>query len=47
MTTRLRAHVPALVFATAGVWAMSFIALYGFGWNDYSVEVAPAYGALT
>ena len=26
---------------------MSFVALYGFGWNDYSVEVAPAYGALT
>jgi hypothetical protein len=47
MTTRLRAHVPALLFATAGVWAMAFIALYGFGWNDYSVEVAPAYGALT
>ncbi len=47
MTTRLRDHAPALLFATAGVWAMSFIALYGFGWNDYSVEVAPAYGALT
>ena len=26
---------------------MSFAALYGFGWNDYSVEVTPAYGALT
>jgi hypothetical protein len=47
MTTRVRDHAPALLFATAGVWAMSFIALYGFGWNDYSVEVAPAYGALT
>ena len=47
MTTRLRDHAPALLFATAGVWAMSFIALYGPGWNDYSVEVAPAYGALT
>ena len=47
MTTRMRAYVPALLFATAGVWAMSFVALYGFGWNDYSVEVAPAYGALT
>ena len=47
MTTRLRDHAPALLFATAGVWAMSFVALYGFGWNDYSVEVAPAYGALT
>ena len=43
MTTRLRDHAPALLFATAGVWAMSFIALYGPGWNDYSVEVAPAY----
>ena len=47
MTTRARDHAPALLFATAGVWAMSFLALYGFGWNDYSVEVAPAYGALT
>jgi hypothetical protein len=47
VTRRLRDHGPALVFATAGVWAMSFLALYGFGWNDYETEVAPAYGALT
>ena len=47
MTRRLRDHGPALVFATAGVWAMSFVALYGFGWNDYETEVAPAYAALT
>ena len=26
---------------------MSFLALYGFGWNDYATEVAPAYAALT
>ena len=47
MTRRLRDHGPALVFATVGVWAMAFLALYGFGWNDYESEVAPAYAALT
>jgi hypothetical protein len=26
---------------------MTFLALYGFGWNDYQVEVTPAYDALT
>jgi hypothetical protein len=25
---------------------MSYLALYGFGWNDYDVEVKPAYDAL-
>jgi len=25
---------------------MSFLTLYGFGWNDYAVESAPAYAAL-
>ena len=35
-----------LAFAAAAVWAMSFLTLYGFGWNDYAVEVAPAYSAL-
>lgn len=47
MTRRLRDHGPVLVFAAAGVWAMSFLALYGFGWNDYETEVTPAYDALT
>jgi hypothetical protein len=47
VTRRLRDHGPALVFAAAGVWAMSFLALYGFGWNDYETEVTPAYAALT
>ncbi len=47
MTRRLRDHGPTLAFAAFGVWAMSFVALYGFGWNDYSSEVAPAYAALT
>jgi hypothetical protein len=41
-----RDHVPAFAFAALGVWAMSFLTLYGFGWNDYSSEVAPAYDAL-
>ena len=46
--TRLRArdNGTALAFAALGVWAMSFLALYGFGWNDYSTEVRPAYDAL-
>jgi hypothetical protein len=44
---RLRDHGPALVVAAAGVWMMSYLALYGFGWNDYANEVAPAYDALT
>ena len=43
---RLRDHGTALAFAALGVWAMSFVALYGFGWNDYSTEVRPAYDAL-
>ena len=47
MTTRPRDLVPALLFAAVGVWAMAYATLYGFGWNDYSVEVAPAYGALS
>ena len=47
VTTRLREHGSALVVAAAGVWAMTYLALYGFGWNDYGDEVAPAYSALT
>jgi hypothetical protein len=35
------------VLAAAGVWLMSYLALYGFGWNDYASEVVPAYDALT
>jgi len=44
---RLRDQGPALAFAALGVWAMSYLALYGFGWNDYESEVTPAYDALT
>jgi hypothetical protein len=43
----MRDHGPALLLAAAGVWAMSFVTLFGFGWNDYSSEVVPAYDALT
>jgi Glycosyltransferase family 87 len=43
----VRDHGPALAFAAFGVWAMSFLTLYGFGWNDYGTEAAPAYDALT
>jgi hypothetical protein len=44
---RLRDHGPVLALGALGVWAMSFLTLYGFGWNDYSTEVAPAYAALS
>ncbi len=44
---RLRDHGPGLALAALGVWAMAYVTLYGFGWNDYSSEVAPAYAALT
>jgi hypothetical protein len=47
VTRRLREHGPALAFAGLGVWAMTFLGLYGFGWNDYENEVLPAYDALT
>jgi hypothetical protein len=43
---RVRSNGPALAFAALGVWAMTFVALYSYGWNDYSTEVAPAYAAL-
>jgi hypothetical protein len=43
---RVRDHGPALAFAALGVWAISFLTLYGFGWNDYGAEVEPAYDAL-
>jgi len=43
----VRDHGAAIAFAAVGVWAMSFLTLYGFGWNDYATEVAPAYAALT
>ncbi|MGD1050781.1 MAG: hypothetical protein ABR947_06880 [Solirubrobacteraceae bacterium] len=43
---RLRDHGTALAFAALGVCVMSWLALYGFGWNDYSTEVTPAYDAL-
>jgi hypothetical protein len=47
MTTRVRDHAGALLLGALGAWAMSFVALYGIGWNDYSTEVQPAYDALT
>jgi len=43
---RLRDQGTALALAALGEWAMSFLALYGFGWNDYGAEVEPAYDAL-
>jgi len=46
VTRRLRDHGPALALAALGVWAMSYLALYGFGWNDYEQESLPAYSAL-
>ena len=46
MYTRLREGGPALLAASLGVWMMTFLGLYGFGWNDYATEVTPAYDAL-
>jgi hypothetical protein len=43
---RLREAGPVLLAAAVGVWLMTFLGLYGFGWNDYSTEAAPAYSAL-
>jgi hypothetical protein len=45
-TLRARSNLAALAAAALGVWAMTFLALYSYGWNDYSTEVAPAYAAL-
>jgi hypothetical protein len=46
VSKRLREHGIAVAAAAVGVWAMTYLALYGFGWNDYSSEVEPAYAAL-
>ena len=35
------------MFAAAAAWAVGFVSLYGFGWNDYESEALPAYTALT
>jgi hypothetical protein len=47
MARRAREHAAALAFAAGAVWLMTYLGLYGFGWNDYSTEALPAYDALT
>ena len=47
MTRRLRDHGPALAIGAAAAWAVAYVSLYGFGWNDYESESLPAYTALT
>jgi hypothetical protein len=47
MTRRARDHAAALVLVAAAVWLMTYLGLYGFGWNDYSTEALPALDALT
>ena len=46
MACRVRAHVPTLLLAALAVWVMTYLGLYGFGWNDYSSEAKPAFDAL-
>jgi hypothetical protein len=46
VSARLRDNWLALVFASAGVWTMVYLGLYGFAWTDFDFEVTPAYDAL-
>ncbi len=46
MRQGLRENAPCAFAAAAGCAAMAWLGLYGFGWNDYEVEVRPAYQAL-
>src|SRR3954469_3532917 len=44
MTRRL---LPWIVLALLGAAALAWLGLIGFVWNDYEVEAAPAFDALT
>jgi hypothetical protein len=46
MRRRVRENALCACMAAAGCAAMAWLGLYGFGWNDYETEVAPAYRAL-
>ena len=46
MRQRLRENALCASLGGAGCATMAWLGLYGFGWNDYSNEVRPAYEAL-
>ena len=46
MAKRLRENLPAVLGGTAGAVTVGWLTLYGFAWNDYDSEAAPAYAAL-
>jgi hypothetical protein len=46
MAARLRPHLPAAAGALLGLAVLAWLGLYGFAWNDYDFEAAPAFKAL-
>ncbi len=46
MPQRLRENAVILSLALVAVATVAWLTLYGFAWNDYDNEVAPAYAAL-
>ncbi len=46
MRRALRENAPCALMVAAGCAVMGWLGLYGFAWNDYDVEVRPAYEAL-
>jgi hypothetical protein len=46
MRQRVRENALCACMAAAGCAGIAWLGLYGFGWNDYEVEVEPAYQAL-
>jgi Glycosyltransferase family 87 len=47
MWRALRENATCALFAALGCALCGWLALYGMGWNDYEVEVQPAYEALS
>lgn len=47
MGARVRENVLVLMLASLAVATVGWLTLYGFAWNDYDNEVAPAFAALT
>src|SRR3954447_14939854 len=43
----LRPLLPWILLALLGAAALAWLGLIGFAWNDYEVEAAPAFDALT
>src|SRR4051794_41852583 len=43
----LRPLLPWILLALLGAAALAWLGLIGFVWNDYEVEAAPAFDALT